>query len=96
MPDALRVPPAPAGLAYLLAWFRELASARGAGFAEPLPLAWADIKALAELTQAHVAPWEARVLRLLDAAWLRAWRKGRAEAAPTSSGAGRTAKPPRR
>lgn len=72
----MRTPPAPPGLSYLLALFAELASARQAGFGAPQPLTWAEIEAWSRLTGMALLSWEARVMRQLDAAWLRAWHDG--------------------
>jgi hypothetical protein len=54
----------------------ELGLGRQSGFAGPQPLAWPDIAAWARLTCTPVQPWEVRVLRRLDAVWLKAWADG--------------------
>jgi hypothetical protein len=78
----LQTPPVPPGLAHLLAFHAELASARAPGFSSPTPIAWGEIEAWSRLTSIALSPWEARVLRVLDTAWLSVWSECRAEAAP--------------
>lgn len=80
MPEELRTPEAPVGLSYLLLLFNELASARNAGFSTPQAIGWAEMQAWAVLTEMPLSSFEARVLRLLDAAWLRAWSEGQPKA----------------
>jgi hypothetical protein len=87
VPTALRTPPAPASLAYLLQWFAELASARAGGLAEPPPLGWQELHAWCTLTLRELKPWEAQALRALDTAWLQAWRAGQADGQPATAAA---------
>lgn len=75
-PAELRTPAPPAGLGYLLLLFTELSAARCAGLSEPMPLSWGEMQAWSALTRTPLSSWEARVLRLLDATWLAAWRQG--------------------
>lgn len=76
VPADLRTPPAPASLQPLLDTFNEIASARRSGFCAPEPLAWGEIEAWCRLSATALAPWQVQVLRLLDQAWLMAWRHG--------------------
>jgi hypothetical protein len=75
-PAQLETPPVGA-MAYLLEWFRDAASGRQSGYAEPCALAWGEIQAWQALTGTRLEPWQAVVLRKLDHLWLRAWRAGR-------------------
>lgn len=75
-PAELCTPPCPVSLAPLFQSFVEMASARSSGFGAPQPIGWADMQAWSRMTQTPVTPFEARVLRLLDAAWVRAWVDG--------------------
>lgn len=62
--DGPQLPPTGAAL---WAWFVELRAAQEA----ERPLGFADIAAWAELTGERPRPWEVRMLRALDAMWLR-------------------------
>lgn len=75
-PAELCVPPCPVSLAYLLGMFNEMASVRRSGFSAPEPIGWADMQAWSALTETPLSSLEARLLRLLDAAWIRAWVDG--------------------
>lgn len=79
MPAELRTPACPVSLAYLIGLFHELSSVRASGFNSPLPIGWADMQAWAALTHTALSSLETRLLRLLDAAWLRAWSDGQSK-----------------
>lgn len=64
-------------MAYLMAWFAELAGPRRSGMTSPDAISWPEIQAWSSLTARPLAPWEVQVLRALDVLWLSAWRDGR-------------------
>lgn len=64
-------------MAYLMAWFGELAGPRRSGMSSPDPITWPEMQAWSALTARPLAPWEVQVLRALDVLWLDAWRNGR-------------------
>lgn len=71
VPDLHREPDPPE-LAYLVEWFRELASGRRSeGIAGEAPLSWPDIDAWLRLTGRRCTPLELRVIKLLDTLYLR-------------------------
>lgn len=74
MPE-LVLPEAPEAYRYLLQLFREMAAGRQSGFAEPCAISWSEMLAWAQMTGIDLAPWEVRVLRMLDRAWLLTWRE---------------------
>ncbi len=67
---ALIAPVLPAGLAHVWRWFiEELHPCRGAGQMGPAPLTWPDYGEWARCMKRTLAPWEFRLLRLLDNAF---------------------------
>jgi hypothetical protein len=72
----LEAPPLPAELAYLFDWFLDASSGRGGGFGGIQPLAWTEIEAWSRLLGLGLTPFEARVLRLLDATLVRSMSDG--------------------
>ena len=69
-------PPAiPPGGEELWNWFWELGSGRGSSGFGPLPISWGDMAAWARLAGLDMQPWEAAILRRMDAAWLDAWAR---------------------
>lgn len=64
-------PPLPLAGAYLFGWFIELSNARGPGALGPAPITYPDIDAWSRLTRRAPAPWEVRVIKALDGAYLR-------------------------
>lgn len=67
----------PAGAEYLLEWFWDVSKGRGEGFSGPMPLSSGEIKAWAELSGLELDPWEFRVIRTMDRAFLEAVAKTR-------------------
>ena len=65
-------PPFPDDLDHLWRWFLDLSRGRRAGGFGPANLAWADLRAWADLTGNRPEPWELDALMRLDAAWLTA------------------------
>jgi hypothetical protein len=72
--DQLRNPVEfPAALGYIWGWFLELAHT-GRVFAEggvAMPLSSTEIYAWSQLNEVRLQPWERRLIRLLDVAWLK-------------------------
>ncbi len=86
MPEQLRTPPLPLGMAYLLLWFRQAARGRGEALASPPPLSWSELANWAALMRLHPEPWELHAIAQLDDLWLGAWRRGRPKAPQTAPG----------
>lgn len=63
-------PVIPAGWECLWDWFWELNAGRGSNGFGPLPLTWSDMLAWASIYGMKLHPWQAHVLRGMDAAWL--------------------------
>jgi hypothetical protein len=78
-PRELDTPAPPQSLLYLVAAFQDVARGRQPGFAGPGAITWGEIQAWCLLNQTPLEPWEVRVVRDLDCAWLDAW----ADANPT-------------
>lgn len=72
-PPELSTPAPPNAVAHLLGVFAELASARQGGFSAPAPIDWLQMHAYAQLSGQALAPWEWRLIRMLDMTWLQAW-----------------------
>lgn len=73
----LAPPDIPPGGEEIWNWFWELHAGRGATGFGPLPLSWGDMDAWARLAGLAPRPWEAAILRRMDAAWLDAWARTR-------------------
>jgi len=66
---------------HLLEWFQELAATRrvtvvaglGGGAIFPAAISWPEIDAWSRVTARRPSPWEARLLREMDDAWLMAY-----------------------
>ena len=78
-PMELDPPDFPDALEHVWGWFHELHGARTSGM-QPNPISWSEIKAWAELTHTEPTPWEARLLRRLDEAFLTEVAKAKAKA----------------
>ena len=75
----LEEPEVPPGGEPLWQWFWELsAGRRHNGFAPP-PVSWADMDAWARISGIALQPWQARILRAMDAAWLEAAEAARSK-----------------
>ena len=68
----LEEPQVPPGGSDFWTWFWELADGRGGNGFGPLPLSWQDMDAWARISGIELQPWQARILRAMDAAWLEA------------------------
>lgn len=88
MPEALRTPPLPMGMAYLLLWFRQAARGRAQGFESPPPITWGELAHWAALMRLQPHPWELQAMAHLDDLWLSAWRRGRPKEPTPSRKAG--------
>jgi hypothetical protein len=71
-PD-LDTAPVPDGCGHVLGWFNELSAGRGNNGFGPNAIPATEVAAWCMLTCRRLQPWEFRALRILDAAWLRAW-----------------------
>ena len=56
--------------AHIWDWFIELHQARGGGGMGPSPITYGDIVHWSYLTRAKPEPWEVKVLRLIDGAFM--------------------------
>lgn len=70
-PADLFGPPFPDRYAHLWHAFLDLSSARSYNGMGPNPISWPDILAWDTLTQAGLQEWEVRVIKGIDALWLR-------------------------
>lgn len=68
MPE-LHPDPPPSLIAYLWNWFLDLNIARTAGM-EPNPITYQDFSAWSDVTGIRLSPWEVRVLKRLDSAFM--------------------------
>ena len=67
----------PAGVDYVYGWFMELCHT-GRSYGQSglaLPLNSSEIWAWSQLNGVRLAPWELRLIRLLDVKWLNAFNK---------------------
>lgn len=80
-PAELCTPACPVSLAYVIGLFHELSSVRASGFNSQLPIGWADMRAWSQITDTPLSSLEARLLRLLDATWIKAWSDGQPKSA---------------
>ena len=55
----------------VLGWFFELNSARGSTGFGLAPISYTELQAWAQLTSAPIEPEEIRIIKALDAEWLR-------------------------
>lgn len=62
-------PECPPALEYLWGWFLDIGSTRGGGYG-PAPITYPDIDAWARLTGNDPTPWEVRMLRRIDNAYM--------------------------
>lgn len=62
----------PENLTYLWQWFLELSytGRTYSGGGRPMALSSSEIWSWCQLNQVKMEPWELRIIRLLDAAWL--------------------------
>lgn len=63
--EVLEGPPLPADLAYLWAWFCDLA----AGTEAEVPISYTELTHWIELTGARPSAWDIGTIRAIDAAW---------------------------
>lgn len=81
----------PEGFEYLWEWFRELDAARGSSGFGANPIAFVEIDAWARLTMRSPTPWDVRVLKQLDIAYLNAQaRKPTKPAKPAAAPKGKS------
>jgi hypothetical protein len=69
----LDVSPIPEAGQYLLAYFSDIAMARGSNGFGPSYLTASEIWAWSQLSGQRLSPWEFRAIRLLDRAWMAKW-----------------------
>jgi hypothetical protein len=67
----------PERLRYLWDMFLDIQTGRTYGMDGPQPLSWREIKAWDDLTETGLQEWEVRVIRMLDATWLRVVQEAR-------------------
>jgi len=74
------MPPNPAP--HLIARLTEIGITESGGMG-PAPLSWREIEAWQRLTNVHIAPWEARLMRRLSLDYLTESRKAESENCPS-------------
>jgi hypothetical protein len=74
-PPELEVPPCPAELAHVVAWYYELAGGRATGGFGVSGLPYAEIDAWSRLMQVALTPFEVHVLRRIDQAFVAVFAK---------------------
>lgn len=70
-PEGLAGPPFPSRYVHLWDAFLDLHSGRSYSSSGANPISWSDILAWDTLTQTGLQEWEVRVIKTLDALWLR-------------------------
>ena len=66
----VNAPEPPANAKYLYLWFWDISRGRGQGFSGQPPLTAQEIKAWADLSGIALEPWEFRLIRSMDSAFL--------------------------
>jgi hypothetical protein len=74
-PEALKVPPPPPELHYILPLFHRLSARRPMEQGVALPVPFSEIEARMRLERRHLKAWELDALEILDAAYLQSVHK---------------------
>lgn len=71
MEEELLMPPFPEAVRYLWNAYWRIRARAGGGETGPQPIRWPDIDAFIRLAGLRFAPWEVRIIEVIDDAWLR-------------------------